>query len=458
MKTKIKNISVIGLGKLGGSMAACFASRGFNVVGVDVNDSVVRAFNCGRAPFEETDLDKMIKAHKKRISATQSIKDAVLHSQISFVVVPTPSERSGSFSLKFAKDVFKKIGQAIRKSSHYHVVVLSSTVLPGSCRYALLPILERESGKKCGVDFGLCYSPEFIALGSVIRDFLNPDYCLIGQFDKTSGDKVESVLQRVCLNMAPVKRMTIENAELAKISLNSFVTLKISFANMLAQFCERIPGGDVDVVTDALGMDRRIGRPYLTGGLGFAGPCFPRDNVALNYIAKKLQVDSRLIKINHKFNQSILSQIIKNVSKYLIPKSKIGILGLAYKPFSNVIDESPGVYLCRILAKRGFQITGHDSKAISSAKSVLSKKILLTKSLNHVVRKAKILIVTTNDKNYQSKKFISLVKQKREVTLIDCWRKFRELSRVPTIRYVPIGVCRNNNKHSKSISKLWKKY
>jgi Predicted UDP-glucose 6-dehydrogenase len=157
-------------------------------------------------------------------------------------------------------------------------------VLPGATRNGLLPVLEQASGKKCGPDFGLCYSPEFIALGTVIRDFLNPDLYLIGQFDARSGAALEDVNRSVCQKDPAVHRMTIENAEIAKIALNSFVTMKVSFANTLADICERIPGGDVDAVSDALGSDSRIGRKYLTGGMGFAGPCFPRDNVALTSV------------------------------------------------------------------------------------------------------------------------------------------------------------------------------
>src|SRR6185437_6603583 len=152
---------------------------------------------------------------------------------------------------------------------------------PGATGGPIRAALEDASGKRAGTDFGLCYSPEFIALGSVIRDFLNPDFYLVGEFDQRSGDALDEVNRKICVRDPVVHRMSIENAEIAKIALNSYVTMKISFANTLADLCERIPGGDVDVVTDAIGSDARIGRKYLTGGLGFAGPCFPRDNVAL---------------------------------------------------------------------------------------------------------------------------------------------------------------------------------
>ncbi|MFN3329538.1 MAG: nucleotide sugar dehydrogenase, partial [Pyrinomonadaceae bacterium] len=293
----VERISVIGLGKLGASMAACFAYRGFEVIGVDISPKVVDAVNSGKAPVQETGLDDLISANKERIRATLSHEEAVLNSDISFVIVPTPSDERGAFSLQYAAWAYKEIGKALAKKNGYHNVVLTSTVLPGSTRQVLMPVLEKESGKKAGKDFGVCYSPEFIALGSVIRDFLNPDFTLIGELDERCGEQLEQLYSKVVENGAPSARMSIENAELTKIAVNTFVTTKITFANMLAEICEKIPGGNVDVVTKALGMDSRIGHKYLKGALGYGGPCFPRDNIALSFIAKELGVSAELAKI-----------------------------------------------------------------------------------------------------------------------------------------------------------------
>ena len=167
----IEKVSVIGLGKLGASMAAAFASRGLEVVGVDVNQRSIDLINEGKAPVQETNLDETIAANKERIRATASHEDAVLNSDISFVIVPTPSDERGAFSLQYAAWAFKELGKALAKKKTYHNIVLTSTVLPGSTRQALIPILEKESGKKAGRDFGVCYSPEFIALGSFGKDY-----------------------------------------------------------------------------------------------------------------------------------------------------------------------------------------------------------------------------------------------------------------------------------------------
>lgn len=438
----VQNVSVIGLGKLGGSMAAGMASRALNVIGVDVNRHAVDAVNAGRAPVQETGLGEMIAANKERIRATLSTEEAVLGSDISFVIVPTPSDERGAFTLQYARFAFKALGQALKKKPGYHVIVLTSTVLPGATRHGLLPILEQESGKKCGPDFGLCYNPEFIALGSVIRDFLNPDFYLLGQFDQRSGDLLEQVHHRVSQNNAPVKRMSLENAELAKIAVNSYVTMKISFANMLAEFCEHLPGGDVDVVSDALGMDKRIGRKYLTGGFGFGGPCFPRDNVALNFMGSKLGVDTRLLKTNDDYNRGLSKRYVEKLQAHLPKDANVAVLGLAYKPLSHVIEESPGIYLCRALSEAGYRVVGHDNLAAPYAEQALKMSALVTDSLEEALKDADVVLVTTTDKAYTSLTADTLLRGRKQITLVDFWRALKLLAADPRIRYIPIGLCR----------------
>ena len=195
--------SIIGLGKLGASMAAAIAKRGFHVIGVDVNRQAVDRMNAGHAPVEETALDETIAANQERLRATLSHREAILGSDVSFVIVPTPSDDQGAFSLQYVAWAFREIGRALAEKESYHLVVLTSTVLPGSTRYGLLPILERESGKTASRDFGLCYSPEFIALGSVIQDFLNPDFTLVGELDQRSGDVLESCYSQIMENDPP---------------------------------------------------------------------------------------------------------------------------------------------------------------------------------------------------------------------------------------------------------------
>src|SRR6266436_9458738 len=282
------SVSVIGLGKLGAPMVAAIAARGVLAIGVDADAAKVDAIAKGVPPIFEPRLAETLILAQGRLTATSNIEDAVRDSDITFIVVATPADADGSFSLRYVLPVCEAIGRALAAKREYHVVALTSTVMPGSTGGDVRETLEKASRKRAGIDFGICYSPEFIALGSVIRDFLNPDFTLVGEFDERSGVMLEHCYAEIIENGAPCKRMSLENAELTKLAVNTFVTTKIAYANMLAELCEGIPGGDVDVVSDALGADKRIGRPYLTGGLGFGGPCFPRDNLALSAFGRRL--------------------------------------------------------------------------------------------------------------------------------------------------------------------------
>ena len=452
----INNVSVFGLGKLGASMAAGMASRGFNVIGVDISQTAVDAVNSGQAPVQETGLGEMIWANKDRIRATTEAEDAIQNSDISFVIVPTPSDKRGAFELQYAKYAFRAIGQSLAKKDGYHVVVLTSTVLPGATRHGLLPILEAESGKKCGLGFGLCYSPEFIALGSVIRDFLNPDFYLVGEYDKRSGDALEEVNRRVCAREPLIRRMTIENAEISKIALNSYVTMKVSFANMLADICERIPGGDVDVVSDALGSDSRIGRKYLTGGMGFAGPCFPRDNVALSFLCKEIGAASDLLDTNDTYNRALAKRFVNKLSALVKKGETVCVLGLAYKPLSHVIEESQGVFLARAFADAGMRVVSFDPLAGPGARQAFQDHVLVADTINEALLDASLVVVTTPDDAFKALDPATLLCGKETVTVVDFWRCLPSIFLDhPGIRYVPMGRFREEASADLRLQELW---
>jgi UDPglucose 6-dehydrogenase len=451
-----EGISVIGLGKLGASMAAAFASKGFDVVGVDVNHVSVDLVNEGKAPVQETDLGETIWDNRSRIKATLSHEEAVLASDISFVIVPTPSDENGSFSLQYAKWAFKKIGKALRKKTTYHNVVLTSTVLPGSTRQALVPILEKESGKKAGKDFGVCYSPEFIALGSIIRNFLNPDFTLIGEIDQRAGEHLESIYRRVMSNGAPAARMSLENAELTKISVNTFVTTKITFANMLADMCEKLPGGDIDVVTNALGLDERIGRKYLTGAIGYGGPCFPRDNVALSYIARELGVQASLAETTDSMNRTIAEKIARRVMPLLEPEATVAVLGLSYKPYSHVTEESQGVSLARYLSKAGFRVVAFDPMSKEMALEDLRRDILVLDSIAECISQAQAVLITTPDPAFIGLEAGDFKNGWAEVLVFDFWRILNDkLAKAPHIRYIGIGLSEDDAANADRLRRLW---
>lgn len=435
----IQKVSVIGLGKLGACMAACFAARGFETIGVDLNPKNVDALNRGEAPVEETDLPAMMARGRQRLRATVETAAAVLESDATFVIVPTPSDAEGKFSLQFAAASFHEIGKALKNKKGYHLVVLTSTVLPGGTQ-SLIPILERNSGKKCGADFGVCYSPEFIALGSVIRDFLNPDFVLIGEHDARGGEVLEQFYKKISENGAPVARMNLVNAELTKISVNSFMTMKISFANMLAVFCERLPGGDVEAVTRALGLFGGVGKKSLKGGLGYGGPCLPRDNVALSALAKSLELDLGIPAAVDVFNRSLVDRALERILKKVRGRGRVAVLGLAYKPHTWVIEESQGLELARRLVEKGFSVTVFDPQALEAAKKILQGGVAYAQSPAEAIRDAEVVVITTPDPSFENLSFDTPKKGRKKI-VFDVWRLYKEtLHQNPAIQYVAGGV------------------
>lgn len=449
--------SIVGLGKLGASMAAAIASRGFDVIGVDINRAAVDRLNAGQAPVQETDLDALIAANRSRLRATTSHAEAIRSSDITFVIVPTPSDATGAFSLQYAAWAFGEIGAALKDKDAYHLVVLTSTVLPGATRYGLLPILEERSGKRCGNDFGLCYSPEFIALGSVIRDFLHPDFTLVGESDARAGQMLEDAYRAFLPDRPPCCRMSLENAELTKISLNAYVTMKITFANMLADLCERIPGGDVDVVSGALGLDGRIGRKYLTGALGYGGPCFPRDNVALGYMARALGTDAPLPDATDRTNRSLAATVLERIGVSVQHGQTVAVLGLAYKPHSHVIEESQGIALALELARHGARVVAHDPLAGRAAAFALRDQCVILDSIQQCLDQASVVVITTPDPAYRALEAADFGAGTRRVTIVDCWRILAEkLDGHSTLTYVPLGRSVNDRRNHDRLATLWR--
>jgi UDPglucose 6-dehydrogenase len=415
-------LSIIGLGKLGAPMAAVMAHKGNSVVGVDVNPAYVRAIQDGCAPVKEPGLSEMIRANRERLQATGNYSDAILTTDATFIIVPTPSGPDGTFSMRFVLSAAEKIGAALRDKSSWHVVVLSSTVMPGSTGGMLLPALETYSGKKCGEDFGLCYNPEFIALGSVIRDMLNPDMILIGESDRRSGDILEGLYETVCDSNPRIQRMNYVNAELTKLSVNTFVTTKISYANMLAQVCETLPGADVDVVTSALGCDSRIGRKYLKGALGYGGPCFPRDNIAFSALARANGVAALLAEATDAMNRRQVPRIAELMLSQLPAGGIAGVLGLSYKPDTDVIEESQGLGIAKELLARGARVTVYDPAAIENARPLLKGNVSFARSASECARQSDVLAITTPWPEFRNLSAQDLKSGNGRPVVLDCWR------------------------------------
>jgi len=425
----MKQVSIIGLGKLGSSMVAAFASKGFQVTGVDIDAEKIQLINEGKPPVFEPFLAEYLANNRERISATNSYEQAILSSDISFVILPTPTKEEIGFSNEYLLKSAEEIGKALAKKSSYHLVVFRSTVIPTSHENEIIPVLEKFSGKRCGVDFGFCFNPEFVALGSIINNILNPDFVLIGEKDAKSGEMLESFYREVCGENTVIKRMNIVNAELTKIALNTYVTTKISYSNMLAELCEKLPGGNIDVITDTLGFDKRIGHKYLKGALGYAGPCFPRDNGALIHTARKVGLELSLPRVTDEINDYQVTRMVNKVLEFS-PK-KVAVLGLTFKPDTNYVDPSQSLEIAKRLASN-VSVVVYDPKGMDNARKILGNSVVYANSANECVSGADVVIVPTAWPEFKD------IILDKGVTLIDCWRvldKFKD-----SVNYVPLGI------------------
>lgn len=437
-KSDYKNISIIGLGKVGLPLAVSYASKRFKVIGVDIDKNKIDLLNKGHFIINEPLLEDLFKKYKNNITFTTDFQYAIKRSSVVFIIVPTPSLKDGSFSLKYIIDVCKKIGHELQNDNSWKLVNIISTVIPDSMDRVIKPLLEKTSNKKVGKDFGLCYSPEFVALGNVICNLFNPDFILIGESDKKSGKVLADIKKRVCDNNPPVHRTNFINAELAKIGSNTFITTKISFANMLARICENTHGANVDVISSILKDDSSIGGKRLIGSIGYGGPCYPRDNKALAFFSRKIGVSADLAESTHLYNEQQTQYLANLVKKYSKKNETIGILGLSYKPNTDVIEESQGIKLVLKLISKKFSVIVYDPMAMSNTKVLLGTKVIYAKSLSDIVNRSDIIIITTpwpEFKNFNLK----WTQQSKPKTIIDCWRVLNLKNR-KGLNYIPLGV------------------
>jgi UDPglucose 6-dehydrogenase len=444
-------VSVIGLGKLGSPLAAVLASQGFEVLGVDRNPKSVAALALGQAPVSEPGLQELLARARVPVGATTDIDAAVLRSDVTFVVVPTPTGPDGSFSNTHVLSAVRDIGTALRRKEGYHLVAIASTVMPGSTDGPIREALEDASGRRLGERLGLCYSPQFIALGSVIRDMLNPDLVLIGESDARAGDMLESIYQAACHNQPPVRRMNFVNAELTKIALNAFVTAKISFANMLSEICDQLPGADAAVVTSALGRDSRIGGRYLSPALGFGGPCFPRDNTAFATMAQRVGVRADIPEATDNINRRQLARITELV-RGMMARGTVGILGLAYKPDTAVIEDSQGIAIASALADGGYRVLVSDPEALGAAAAVLGSKVEAVATAEECAGGVDLLIIATPWPCFRELPIRVLRRPDRRLPVIDCWRLLPPAEFADTVDLVYLGQPRQPHRQRKSVA------
>jgi len=436
-------LSVFGLGKLGCTMLACFAHKGWQVIGMDINEDFVQKVNDGLSPIYEPRVDELIKNNKERITATTIASDAVKNSNVSFVIVPTPSTEEGYFTTRYVETVASEIGSMLKEKTDYHLVVITSTVLPGDMAH-IVNLLERTSQKKVNVDFGVCYNPDFIALGTVVKNFLNPDMVLIGESDEKAGKMLESIHHNLVDNAPTIHRMNFYNAELTKIALNSYCTLKITFANVLAEICENLPGGNVDVVTNALGYDTRIGHKYLKGGLSYGGPCFPRDNRAFAWSASKIGVKNIMAlktdDINNYHRNTRIPQKLMNLLK-ISGGNKIAILGLTYKSDTTLVEESATIPIIKSLYKHGISINVYDPAGMQEARIELSeeKDICYAESVSECLEETNLCFIASPWNEFKLIDVTTFIQKMNNPVIFDAWNLF-DFGEDSGIKYHQIGI------------------
>jgi UDPglucose 6-dehydrogenase len=440
----VERISIVGLGKLGLCLAACYAERGFETIGVDIEERIVNSINEGTAPWFEPGLSELLNKHGgKRLRATLNHSEAIEKTDITFILVATPSNPDGSFSNRFIESTLKSLATAFGKSKKkYHIFVISSTIMPGSINASFIPIIEKYSGRKIDTDFGVCYNPDFVALGNVIKGFLQPDIVIIGESNHEVGARLEAVHNVLCENKPVLKHMSLISAEIAKVCLNAYITLKISFANSVANLCEKVPFADVDAITTAIGADKRISPYYFKGGLSFGGACFPRDTRAFITFFERQGVPADLIlaveQINQYQNQHLI-ELVKNEIQHL-DKRTLGVIGLGFTSNTPVIIESPAIKLIEALVDQDIRIIACDSFALDNTRAIYGSKLQYTDSVSQCLQEAGLVIITQQNEGIKS--ILESFQPISQLLIVDCWRILDKTKLHKNIQYIPLGCVR----------------
>lgn len=379
-------ISIFGLGYVGAVSAGCLATDGHTVIGVDPNATKVQLINAGKAPIIEKDIGEMIgkSVHENLLRATTDVREAVLQSEISLICVGTPSQLNGNLDLSHVRKVCNEIGTALREKRDFHVVVARSTMLPGSMRDVVIPALEEASGKKAGVDFGVCNNPEFLREGTAVFDYYNPPKTVIGETDERSGALLLKLYEKMD---APLVRTSVETAEMVKYADNSWHAVKVAFANEIGNLC-KATGIDGHAVMEIFCKDTKLNLSpyYMKPGFAFGGSCLPKDVRALTYKARSLDLDLPLLNSVLPSNER---QVQKGI-KMIVDKGnrKVGILGFSFKAGTDDLRESPLVEVIEYLIGKGYELKLYDKNVNLAALTGANQDYIL----NHIPHISKLMV------------------------------------------------------------------
>jgi GDP-mannose 6-dehydrogenase len=377
----MSTVSVFGLGYVGCVSSACLAREGHTVVGVDVNATKVALVNSGRSTIVEDGIAELVAQMVAggRLRATTSVAEAVQATDISLVCVGTPSAANGALDLSYVERVCAEIGAAIRDKSTFHTVVIRSTVLPGTVHVVATPALERGSGKKAGVDFGVCSNPEFLREGTSIKDFLDPPFTLIGADTEQAANAVRSLYAGL---EAPVHVVAVRVAEMVKYACNCFHGLKVGFANEIGNICKAL---DVDSheVMRVFCEDRKlnISAAYLKPGFAFGGSCLPKDLRAVTHKARELDIETPILRATLESNRRQIERAFAMIQK--TGARRIGMLGLSFKPGTDDLRESPLVSLIELMVGKGMELAIYD-RDVSEAQLIGANKDYIEGEIPHI--------------------------------------------------------------------------
>ena len=403
------NISIFGLGYVGAVSAGCLAKEGHTVIGVDPNETKVDLINKGTTPIIEKDIGEVIQSAvtEGKLRATTRVEDAITNSDISLICVGTPSQFNGSLDLKYVRGVCEQIGSVLKKHNSYHVVVARSTMLPGTMRGLVIPTLEEYSGKRVGVDFGVCNNPEFLREGTAVYDFYNPPKTVIGETDNRSGDILASIYENL---PGPMIRTNVETAEMVKYTDNVWHAAKVGFANEIGNICKEL-GIDGHAVMDIFCQDTKLNLSpyYMKPGFAFGGSCLPKDVRALTYKAKSLDLDLPILNSILPSNRVQIEKGIRMITGK--GNKKVGILGFSFKAGTDDLRESPMVDVIEHLLGKGYDVSLYDrnvnvASLVGANRDYILNIIphiskLMVDSLDEVLSHAETIVIGNGDPEFK---------------------------------------------------------
>jgi UDPglucose 6-dehydrogenase len=428
------SVSILGTGFIGLCSAACFADKDIKVLASTHNEKKAKMINEGKAPFYEADLQEMMDDIKKdKPELLQCLLDpvkAVLETDISMITQGTPMREDKSINLGYIESTAREIGEALKQKDSYHLVVVRSTVVPGTTRNLVGKIITDVSGKVPGKEFGLCMQPEFLAEGRSIEDTLKPDRIVIGSFDQKSGDMLQEFYEYFYgnhLENCPILRMNLESAELVKYGNNCLLSTKISYANEFANFAQLVPNVDIVQVMKGVGLDYRLNHRFLGAGVGFGGSCFHKDVNAIKAWSKSKGYTSRLLEAVLGINDDQAIKIVdmaEELSGKLTGK-RVTLLGLSFKPGTDDMREAPSIRVVDELTKRGVtNIIGYDPKAGETAKEEFGAKIQYAESVEEALKDSNCALLITDWDEFKRLKPDDFKKHMKSANLIDGRRIF----------------------------------